>query len=124
MSGPQATHNQQPSSHERQTIMSIQATNTFYTKPGRAPDLIATLEQVLSDTLKHGGCEEIRLWRDQDDQDKVVSATRWTTRHDYEDYLEWRDGTGDTAMFREMLIKDMEVSFYDEVFAVAQDPES
>jgi hypothetical protein len=54
----------------------------------------------------------------------VVSATRWTARHDYEDYLGWRDGTGDTAMFREMLIKDMEISYYDEVFAVAQDPQS
>jgi hypothetical protein len=27
-------------------------------------------------------------------------------------------------MFREMLIKDMEISYYDEVFAVAQDPQS
>ena len=100
--------------------MSIQATNTFHTHPGRAPGLIATLQQVLADTLRHGGCEEIRLWRDQDDRDKVVSATRWATRADYEDYLEWRDGTGDTAMFRQMLASDMEVSYYDEVFTIAQ----
>jgi heme-degrading monooxygenase HmoA len=100
--------------------VSIQATNTFHTKNGRAPELIATLRQVLPDTLKHGGCEEIRLWRDQDDENTVVSATRWASRADYEAYLEWRDGTGDTAMFRDMLIKDMEVSYYDEVFAVAQ----
>ena len=50
----------------------------------------------------------------------MVSATRWATRHDYEAYLEWRDGTGDTAIFREMLMKNMEVSYYDEVFTVAQ----
>ena len=98
--------------------MSIQATNTFHTKPGRATELIAALRQVLPDTLTHGGCEEIRLWRDQDDQDKVVSATRWTTRADYEAYLGWRDGKGDTAMFREMLIKAMEISYYDEVFTI------
>ena len=98
--------------------MSIQATNTFHTKPGRAIELIATLRQVLPDTLTHSGCEEIRLWRDQDDQDKVVSATRWTTRADYEAYLAWRDGKGDTAMFREMLIKDMEISYYNEVFTI------
>jgi heme-degrading monooxygenase HmoA len=100
--------------------MSIQATNTFHTKAGRAPEFIAILRRVLPDTLKHGGCEEIRLWHDQDDKDKVVSATRWTTRRDYESYLEWRDGTGDTAMFREMLTREMEVSYYDEVFTVAQ----
>lgn len=101
--------------------MSIQATNTFHTQPGRAPELIATLQQVLADTLAHGGCQEIRLWRDQDDQDKVVSATRWATRADYEDYLTWRHSTGDTAMFRQMLTTDMEISYYDEVFATAQD---
>jgi heme-degrading monooxygenase HmoA len=103
--------------------MSVQATNTFHTRPGRAAQLIATLQQVLPDTLTHGGCEEIRIWHDQDDADTVVSATRWTTRRDYEAYLEWRHGTGDTAMFREMLTQDMEVRYYDEVFAIASGPQ-
>ena len=98
--------------------MSVQATNTFHTKPGRAGELITTLRHVLPDTLTHGGCQEIRLWRDQDDEDTVVSITRWATRDDYEAYLKWRDSTGDTAVFREMLTQDMEISFYDEVFAV------
>jgi heme-degrading monooxygenase HmoA len=99
--------------------MSLQATNTFHAKPGRARELVAMLRQALPDTLKHGGCEEIRIWRDQDDVDKVVSATRWAARRDYEAFLEWRDGTGDTAMFRDMLTSDMEVSYYDEVFVIA-----
>ncbi|HEY1914440.1 MAG TPA: antibiotic biosynthesis monooxygenase family protein [Streptosporangiaceae bacterium] len=98
--------------------MSVQATNTFHTKPGRAAELIATLQRVLPDTLTHGGCEQIRLWRDQDDPDAVVSATQWTTRGDYESYLDWRDGRGDTAMFRELLVKDMEINYYDEVFVI------
>ena len=98
--------------------MSIQATNTFHTKPGRAAELITTLQRVLPGTLAHGGCEEIRLCRDQDDENKVVSMTRWTTRGAYENYLQWRDGTGDTAMFREMLTRDMEVSYYDEVLVL------
>lgn len=98
--------------------MSVQATNTFHTKPGRADELVATLRRVLPDTLTHEGCEEIRLWRDQDEEDSVVSLTRWATRGDYEAYLKWRDGTGDTAIFREMLTEDMEVRFYDEVLAV------
>jgi heme-degrading monooxygenase HmoA len=83
--------------------MGVQATYTFHTKPGRAAELISTLRQVLPDTLAHDGCQEIRLWRDQDDEDRVVSATRWATRGNYEAYLRWRDGKGDTAMFREML---------------------
>jgi hypothetical protein len=33
-----------------------------------------------------------------------------------EAYLAWRGETGDTAMFREMLVKPMEVRYYDEVF--------
>jgi heme-degrading monooxygenase HmoA len=99
--------------------MSVHATNTFSTYPGRADDLIETLRGVLPDTLVHGGCEEIRIWRDQDDPNGVVSLTRWATREDYESYLEWREGTGDTAMFREMLTKPMEVHYYDEVFVTS-----
>ena len=45
-------------------------------------------------------------------------AIRWATRADYEAYLAWRGQTGDTAMFREMLVKPMEVRYYDEVFRV------
>ena len=101
--------------------MTIRATNTFHVKPDRAAELIATLQRVLPSTLTHGGCEEIRLWRDQDDGDKVVSVTRWTTRAAYEEYLSWRDGTGDTAIFREMLTRDQQVNFYDEVFVVSQE---
>ena len=51
--------------------MSIQATNIFHTKPGRAAELLETLQRVLPETLAHGGCEEIRLCRDQDDENKV-----------------------------------------------------
>lgn len=98
--------------------MSVQATNTFHTKSGRGADLIAALRQVLADTLKHGGCERIQLWQEQDDPNLVVSATRWTTRGHYESYLEWRDGRGDTAMFRELLVKDMEINYYDEVLVI------
>lgn len=100
--------------------MSIQAMNTFHTKAGRADELIASLQKVLPDTLTHGGCEAIRLWRDQDDDNRVISNTRWTTRGHYEEYLRWRDDRGDTASFRELLVRDMEVSYFDEVFAVEQ----
>ncbi|HEX4515945.1 MAG TPA: antibiotic biosynthesis monooxygenase family protein [Polyangiaceae bacterium] len=98
--------------------MTTHATNTFHTKPGRAAELLGTLERVLPETLAHGGCEEIRLCRDQDDENTVVSMTRWTSRRAYEAYLEWRDGKGDTAMFREMLMRDMEVGYYDEVLVL------
>jgi len=48
--------------------MTIQATNIHHTKPGRAAELLAALQRALPDTLAHGGCEEIRLCRDQDDE--------------------------------------------------------
>ncbi|GLS18874.1 hypothetical protein GCM10007874_18910 [Labrys miyagiensis] len=101
--------------------MSIQATNLHHTKPGRAAELLAALQRALPDTIAHGGCEEIRLCRDQDNENKVISITRWTSRAAYEEYLAWQEGKGDTARFREMLIKDMEVSFYDEVFVIKPD---
>jgi heme-degrading monooxygenase HmoA len=98
--------------------MSIYATNTFLTQPGRADELISTLKSVLADTLRHGGCESITLLHDQDDPNSVVSLTQWATREHYEAYLEWRDDRGDTATFRAMLVKPMEVHYYDSAFAV------
>jgi quinol monooxygenase YgiN len=98
--------------------MTIYATNRFRTQPGRADELIGTLRSVLPDTLRHGGCEAITLLRDQDEPNSVVSITQWTTREHYEAYLDWRDGTGDTAMFREMLVRPMEVHYYDTAFAI------
>jgi quinol monooxygenase YgiN len=100
--------------------MTIQATNIHHTKPGRAAELLAALQRALPDTLAHGGCEEIRLCRDQDDENKVVSITRWVSRGAHEAYLAWRERRGDTAMFREMLTRDMEVNFYDEVLVLKQ----
>jgi heme-degrading monooxygenase HmoA len=102
--------------------MSVHATNTFRTNPGQAGELVETLRRVLPDTLTHGGCEEIRIWCDQDDPDSVVSLTRWATRADYEAYLAWREQTGDTAMFRGMLVRPMEVHYYDEVFVTVAQP--
>jgi quinol monooxygenase YgiN len=104
--------------------MSIQATNLHRTKPGRSAELLAALQRALPDTMAHGGCEEIRLCRDQDHENKVMSITRWTSRAAYEEYLAWREGKGDTARFREMLVKDMEVHFYDEVFVVKPEKET
>jgi quinol monooxygenase YgiN len=102
--------------------MAVYATNRFSTLPDRAQELIDTLKRVLPETLKHGGCESIQILLDQDDQDSVLALTRWTTRKHYEDYLEWREGTGDTSMFRAMLTEDMKVSYYDEVFAIKGEP--
>jgi heme-degrading monooxygenase HmoA len=102
--------------------MSVYATNMFSTQPGRARDLIDTLTRVLPDTLKHGGCELIQILHDQDDPNSVLAITRWTTREHYEDYLSWRDGTGDTAMFRTMLTEPMKVAYYDTAFTTQVEP--
>jgi heme-degrading monooxygenase HmoA len=98
--------------------MSAQVLTTFATQPGRADELVETLRRVLPATLEHGGCEEIRIWRDQDDPNAVISATRWQTRAHYEAYLAWRDGTGDTALFEAMLTAPMEIHYYDEIVTI------
>jgi hypothetical protein len=102
--------------------MAVYATNRFSTLPDRAQELIDTLKRVLPEALKHGRCESIQILLDQDDQDSVLAPTRWTARKHYEDYLDWREGTGDTSMFRAMLTEDMKVSYYDEVFVIKGEP--
>jgi quinol monooxygenase YgiN len=102
--------------------MSVYATNTFSTEPGRAQELIDTLTRILPETLEHGGCELIQILHDQDDPNRVLAITRWHTRDHYEHYLSWREGTGDTAMLRTMLTEPMKVAYYYTSFTIEAEP--
>jgi ketosteroid isomerase-like protein len=95
-----------------------QAFTTSRQSPASPCEIWTSTGGLCGASCPNGGCEEIRLCHDQNDENQVLSMTRWTTRGAYEAYLEWRDGTGDTAMFREMLINDMEISYYDEVLVI------
>ena len=96
--------------------MSTHVVTQLHARPGRGDDVESLLLEIPGDSLKHEGCEAIRITRDQDNRDNVVAFTLWTQRHHYEDYLAWRTARGFTDTFEAMLTKPLVINYYDEVF--------
>jgi quinol monooxygenase YgiN len=96
--------------------MSTQVVTEFNAKPGRGDDVEKLLVEILGESLKHEGCEAIRIAHDQDNPDHVAGFTQWTERHNYEDYLAWRTARGFTDTFEAMLTEPLVIHYYDEVF--------
>jgi quinol monooxygenase YgiN len=59
--------------------MSAHVVTQLHAKPGRG-DVESLLLEILGESLKHDGCEAIRITRDQDNPDNVVAFTLWTKR--------------------------------------------
>jgi quinol monooxygenase YgiN len=95
--------------------MSTHVVTEFQTKPGSAQSLVAFLERILPESLRHDGCEGISIQCNQDDRDNVVAFTTWAARHNYEDYLAWRTDAGFTDTVEEMLTTPMSIRYFDEV---------
>jgi quinol monooxygenase YgiN len=85
-------------------------------QPGRGTDVADLLLNLLGESLKHDGCEIIRVIRDQDDPDHVAGLTQWTQRHHYTDYLRWRTERGYTDTFESMLTQPLVIRYYDELY--------
>jgi quinol monooxygenase YgiN len=100
----------------RNANMSTNVVTRLHAKPGRGDDVESLLLEILGESLKHEGCEAIRITRDQDNPDHVVAFTLWTERHHYEDYLAWRTARGFTGTFEAMLTEPLVINYYDEVF--------
>jgi quinol monooxygenase YgiN len=97
-------------------IMSTHVVTEFHARPGRGDDVEKLLLEILGESLKHEGCEVIRILRDQDDADHVAGFTQWTERRDYENYLAWRTERGFTDTFEAMLTEPLVIHYYDAVF--------
>lgn len=95
--------------------MGINILTEFKTKPGRADDLTALLQELMPQSLEHGGAEEICIRQNQDDPDDIVSAQRWASREVYLNYRKWRSNGGTTARIQEMLRSPISVRFFDDV---------
>ena len=92
--------------------MSTLVTNELFARPGRGDDVAGLLLEILGESLKHDGCETIRIVRDQDDPDHVAGFTQWTERHNFEDYLAWRTERGFTSTFEAMLTRPFVIHYY------------
>ena len=96
--------------------MSALVTAELFAQPGRGDDVAQLLLDILGESLKHEGCEEIRILRNQNDADHVTGLTQWTEAHNYTDYLAWRTERGFTATFEAMLTRPLVIHYYDEIY--------
>jgi quinol monooxygenase YgiN len=55
--------------------LSTHVVTQLHAKPGRGDDVESLLLEILVESLKHDGCEAIRITRDQDTPDNVVAFT-------------------------------------------------
>ncbi|GAB2539622.1 putative quinol monooxygenase [Nocardia heshunensis] len=88
----------------------------LFAQPDRGDDVANLLLEILGESSKHEGCEEIRILRDQADPDHVVGLTQWTEAHNYTDYLAWRTANGFTATFEAMLTRPLVIHYYDGLY--------
>jgi quinol monooxygenase YgiN len=101
--------------------MGINILTEFKTKPGRSEDLEALLQELVPQSLEHGGAEEICIRQNQDDPNDIVSAQRWASRQVYLDYRGWRSDSGTTARIQEMLRASISVRFFEDVATAPPD---
>jgi quinol monooxygenase YgiN len=97
--------------------MSTLVTTEFFAQPGRGDEVANLLLEILGESLRHDGCEAIRILRDQDDPDHVAGLTQWTERRNYEDYLAWRTEHGFTDTFEAMLTRPFVIRYYDTAYS-------
>lgn len=56
--------------------------------------LKSAFKDILPDTRKYDGCQEVEVFDNQDDPLNLVLVERWESRQHYEKYLGWRTETG------------------------------
>ena len=66
----------------------------FKCNEGVGPGFLETLLGALADTRAFEGCENVEVYTDADDPDRIVLWEKWTNREDQEAYLAWRNETG------------------------------
>jgi quinol monooxygenase YgiN len=66
-------------------------------KPEVMEPLLARFEEALPDTRAFPGCRSVKVFRNDEDPNKIILLEEWDSREDHEKYMAWRneDGTMD-----------------------------
>ena len=72
----------------------------FRAPPGTGNELIAYFRSILPETGAYEGCLGADTLQNSDDADNLVLVETWETREQYEKYLAWRRGRGDSDRLR------------------------
>jgi quinol monooxygenase YgiN len=83
--------------------MSITVILELKSAAGGVEKLLSYLEEVLPDTRKYTGYEDLRVTRDVNDDALVICIEKWQSAAAYQRYLGWRMETGVMARLASML---------------------
>ena len=82
-------------------------------KPGTGNELVAYLRSILPETRAYEGCLGADALRNSDDADNPVPVETWETRGQYEKYLAWRRGRGDSDRLKEGLAEPPDIRHFE-----------
>ena len=82
-------------------------------KPGTGNELVAYLRTILPETRAYEGCLGADMLQNRDDADNLVLVETWETREQYEKYLAWRRGRGDSDRLKEGLAEPPDIRHFE-----------
>lgn len=82
-------------------------------KPGTGNELVAYLRTILPETRAYEGCLGADMLQNSDDGDNLVLVETWETREQYEKYLAWRRGRGDSDRLKEGLAEPPDIRHFE-----------
>ena len=76
---------------------SVTVTFVMNLKPEVMEPLMARFGEALPDTRAFPGCRSVKVFRNDEDPNKIILLEEWDSREDHEKYMAWRnrDGTMD-----------------------------
>ena len=75
--------------------------------------MVAYFRSILSETRVCEGCLGADTLQNSDDADNLVLVETWETREQYEKYLAWRQGRGDSDRLKEGLAEPPNIRHFE-----------
>lgn len=97
--------------------MSVLIIIDMQAKPGKGDELVAMFKAIVPDTRAFDGCEQVAVFRNQDDPDQLSIVETFTTRAQYDAYFNWRLERGDLGPLVELIVAPPAPRFLDDIGA-------
>ena len=90
----------------------VLATVTWRIKPELADDCVAALRGMFPTTRLKKGFRNIRLLRNEVDQNEFILVQEWDEVENHQDYMRFRTETGDLAKLMAMTVSPPQIGYW------------
>lgn len=84
-------------------------------KPERLGEFKTYFESLLPETRAYDGCQQLEVYQNQDEPGNIFVVHRWDSKKHYQKYVDWRTGTGVTAVLRTFLAGELKSAACDKL---------